>query len=72
MSENFSHTVKTETVVVLHLRTRPQAELHKAGCAHAAKATRIGQPQNAAELVEETTTRYQDDYYFVAPCARRA
>lgn len=67
----FSHHVKAETVVVLHT-DRPNAEVHKAGCAHMAKAEYVGEPQSGAELVEETTTVYVDDYYYVAPCARKA
>ena len=72
MSDQFSHPVKAETVQVLHLKNRPQAELHKAGCQHAAKAHWVGEPQNAAEMVRETETIYVYDYYHVAPCARRA
>lgn len=70
MNENFSHTIKTETVQVMHFRNRAQAELHKAGCAHGAKAVDVYAPENAAALVEKTTTIYHDDYYFVANCAR--
>ena len=70
--EQFSHDVKAEMVQVMHLPNRGQAELHKAGCAHAAKATQIFPAESGAELVEKTTTIYRDDYYHVAPCARKA
>lgn len=67
----FSHHVKAETVVVLHT-SRPNAEVHKAGCNHLAKADYASEPRNGATMVEETTTIYVDDYYYVAPCARTA
>lgn len=74
--EQFSHHVKAETVVVLHLPFpmphSSNAQVHKAGCQHAHKATSVGQPQSGAEMVEQTTTKYVDDYYYVAPCARKA
>lgn len=70
-NENFSHEVKAETIQVLHFRNRSAAEIHKAGCAHAAKATDAYAPQPGAEIVEQTLTRYRDDYYYVAPCARK-
>lgn len=66
----FSHAVKAETVVILHT-TRANAEVHKAGCAHMAKAEHAGDPQSGVELVERTTTVHVDDFYYVAPCARK-
>lgn len=68
----FSHHVRAETVAVLHIPGRPYAEVHKAGCAHSAKAESVGDPRDGAEMVERTTTLYVDDYFFVAPCARTA
>lgn len=70
--DQFSHEVKAETVVVLHLPRKTHAEVHREGCAHAAKAEWISQPRSGAVMVEETTTKYVDDYYYVAPCARKA
>lgn len=70
--EQFSHDVKAEQVAVMHFFGKPNAEVHRAGCAHAAKAEYVGQPQSGAEMVEQTTTVYVDDYYYVAPCARKA
>lgn len=67
----FSHHVRAQTVVVLHT-DRPNAEVHAAGCAHSAKADYVGEPRNGADFVEQTTTVYVDDFYYVAPCARKA
>jgi len=69
--KNFSHKIKAETVTISYFpRAKEQSQIHKAGCAHEAKAERVGKPEDAAELVRVTETIYRDDYYFVANCAR--
>jgi hypothetical protein len=73
MSNQFSHTIKAETVTVSYFpRSANQSQVHKAGCAHEAKAERVGKPENAAEFVHVTETKYVDDWFYVAACARRA
>lgn len=67
----FSHHVKAETVVVLHT-DRANAEVHAAGCAHQSKADYVSEPRNGAQFVERTTTIFVDDFFYVAPCARKA
>lgn len=74
-SENFSHRVKAETVTILtfgRAAAHQQTQVHKAGCQHAAKAEHVGETQSGAQLVHETETIYRDDWYYVAPCARKA
>jgi hypothetical protein len=68
MSINFSHTVKAESVQ-MHYTTKG-ARLHAAGCQH--RADSKGPVKDANTLVAETETVYVDDYYDVAPCARKA
>lgn len=69
---NFSHKVRAETVRLLDFpRAAEQTQLHKSGCAHQSKADRVSEEMDAAELVEQTLTVYRDDYYYVAPCARK-
>ena len=70
--ENFSHDIKAETVRVLHMPRGRRAEVHKDGCQHAAKATHVFDAQPGAELTDRTVNVYSDDYFHVAPCARRA
>ena len=72
MSKNFSHTIKCDAVQVMQLRNRPAAEIHKAGCAHGAKAEWADAPESATAFVRTVETEYTDDYYTVAPCARKA
>lgn len=69
-SANFSHQVKAEKVQPMDIDS--VTSLHKAGCAHIRKADWVGQVQDAAKLVKETTEIYRDDFYRVAPCARKA
>ena len=61
-SENFSHEVKA-TEVELHYNDRiSRAEVHKAGCKHHSDS-----PKRPLDLA----TVGADDYFWVAPCARR-
>jgi hypothetical protein len=69
-SANFSHQVKAEKVQAMDINST--TSLHKAGCAHTRKADWVGPERDGAELVKETTEIYLDDFYLVAPCARKA
>lgn len=60
---HFTHPVKAESVVALYFyEAEYQCQLHKAGCAHARKA------DEASEYVGSLA----DDWWYVAPCARKA
>ena len=72
ISQNFSHPIKAESVVILHTTRMADAEVHKVGCAHRLKATWGSGAMDGATLVNDTITEYPDDWYYVAPCARRA
>lgn len=68
---NFSHKVRAESVQILVIDS--YAQVHKAGCAHQHKADRVeAKVFDGATLVRETETIYKDDFYYVAPCARKA
>lgn len=72
---NFSHPVKAQSVTVLtfgRAAADRQTQVHAAGCAHEAKADQATKPREAAPFVHETETIYCDDWYYVAPCARKA
>jgi len=68
-SPSFSHRIRIDTVQMMAPHDSGFTQIHKPGCAHVTKGRLIGSPMSAAALVAETTI---DDYYVVAPCARKA
>lgn len=62
-----SHPVKAERVSIVTTKDHA-TELHAEGCAHEAKALRVS-VQNVVPSVDDG---YEDDWYYVAPCARKA
>ncbi len=71
MTQQFTHRVRAELVQVLS--ADGYAEVHRAGCAHQnqRRVERVGPVQSGPELVHETETKYVDDFFVVAPCARK-
>jgi len=69
MSKSFSHPIRISVVQMMAPHDSGFTQLHKPGCAHVNKGSLIGSPTDAAELVAKTTI---DDFYNVAPCARKA
>lgn len=63
MESNFSHPVKPEQVVVGINPKTNYAEVHKKGCNHSSRMTSM-HDFNPSDVLA-------DDYYIVAPCARR-
>lgn len=57
---NFSHPVKDGPLEIHYSEKRGHAELHKAGCKHAADSKSPFSGRVGA-----------DDYFLVAPCARK-
>lgn len=66
---HLSHPIKTAKINWLYMgwHHENQVQLHKAGCAHEAKAEKV-------QSIEIPTADdgYSDDWYYVAPCARKA
>jgi hypothetical protein len=59
-NENYSHRLRATGDLEIHYSARrEQAEIHKAGCRHAATQVKPFNREIGA-----------DDYYWVAPCAR--
>lgn len=59
----YTHPVKAKEVVALYFDDAEHScQLHKAGCAHAKKA----------DDVKEYHGALADDWWYVAPCARKA
>lgn len=64
MSQNFSHKIKAESVTAGFNPKAEEVQVHKAGCGHEAKLDYVDpfNPENVGA----------DDYFPVAPCARKA
>ena len=60
--------IKATLVSVLNFSDCRQTELHASGCAHEKKALRVGTPGPPPTADDP----YGDDWYHVAPCARKA
>ena len=71
---NFSHPVKAAAVSVAYPATGKQAGyavLHATGCNHLSRRANYGDSL-PLETVPNADDGYSDDYYEVAPCARKA
>lgn len=72
---NFSHNIKADSIAILHFEEEAvangeTAQVHAAGCAHARKAYRsVPLDQSGPDFQAGIM---QDDYFYVAPCARKA
>lgn len=67
---HLDHPVKAPRVAILNFADCRQTEVHAVGCAHAAKATRVSECAEGHEPRPDDI--YGDDWYHVAPCARKA
>lgn len=67
MDQNFSHKIKAAKVTVAYFHNAKNGydvQIHKAGCAHEAKAETV--------RAYDPTGALSDDWFYVAPCARKA
>jgi hypothetical protein len=64
---HLDHPIKAAKVSVLNFADSRTTELHAAGCAHEAKAKRV----SALDEAPSADDGYADDWYHVAPCARK-
>ena len=60
--------IKASAVTILNFADHRQTEIHAAGCAHEGTAAKV----NALSYMPAPTDPYADDWYHVAPCARKA
>jgi hypothetical protein len=69
-TENFSHPIKAERVVIHYINSGKSqgARVHAAGCTH--RADKVSDERDSVEFVTKTVQVYKDDWYDVAPCAR--
>lgn len=67
---HLDHPVKAEKVSTLNFADCRQAEIHATGCAHEAKAVHVF--PHTEETKPTADDVYTDDWYHVAPCARKA
>lgn len=65
---NLDFQIKAEKVSILNFADSRQTEIHAQGCAHEKKASRI----HVLAAAPSITDGYTDDWYHVAPCARKA
>lgn len=65
---NLDFKIKADKVSVLNFEDCRTTEIHAQGCAHEKKALRIS-PQTVIPSEDDI---YTDDWYHVAPCARKA
>ncbi len=65
---HLDHPVKAARVTILNFTDSRQTEIHAEGCAHEGKASRVHIPI----IKPDPNDGYGDDWYHVAPCARRA
>jgi hypothetical protein len=65
---NLDFPIKADKVTILNFPDSRPTEIHAAGCAHEAKASRIIQ----RDEIPSANDPYGDDWYHVAPCARKA
>lgn len=64
---HLSHPIKAKKVTILNFADSRQTEVHAAGCAHEAKAVQV----YAMDPAPSADDGYGDDWYKVAPCARK-
>ena len=64
---NVSHRVRAESIAIHYATATGSATIHRAGCAHAAKADQVRELGAAIEY-----DVLADDWFDVAPCARKA
>lgn len=67
---HLSHPVKAESIAIFNFEDCRTTEIHKQGCKHGTKACRVHEVMFGQEPHENDG--YSDDWYHVAPCARRA
>jgi len=67
---NLDFPVKAEEVSILNFPDCRMTEIHASGCKHEGKAKSV-RPV-AADRVPSPNDGYGDDWYHVAPCARKA
>ena len=67
---HLTHPIKAKRVSILNFADCRQTEIHATGCKHAAKATSVSDQDEGEE--PRTDDIYGDDWYHVAPCARKA
>ena len=67
---HLSHPIRVPQVVILNFVPvrENNTELHREGCTHARQADRVSAPM-APPAADDG---YDDDWYHVAPCARKA
>lgn len=67
---HLSHPIKAARVAILNFEDCRPTEVHAQGCAHEGKASRVSYRAEGDE--PRTDDPYGDDWYKVAPCARKA
>ena len=64
---NLDHAIKAAHVTILNFADDRTTEIHRAGCAHERKAEKIIH----LDRIPSPDDEYADDWYHVAPCARK-
>lgn len=67
---HLDHPVKAPRLAILNFSDCRQTEIHALGCQHAAKANYVREIEQGEE--PHANDGYGDDWYHVAPCARKA
>lgn len=67
---HLTHPIKVARVAILNYTDCHTTEIHALGCQHAAKASRVSEVAVGQE--PSPMDGYSDDWYKVAPCARKA
>ena len=68
---NLDFPIKAAEVSILNFPDHRPTEIHAVGCKHEAKASRILRVPALSEA-PSPNDGYGDDWYHVAPCARKA